>query len=132
MVQTGVPFGEISAISAPWMQIEGTIGKPRRETSQNVPVEGFCLPTLGSQRQNGCGVLFCRTLWLRRKLFPPTTLSSNYCPLAFFDKDGRNLTPDKLAPPGKRHRCLLPATGICVARLKSWRPEWLIGIGDFR
>jgi single-strand selective monofunctional uracil DNA glycosylase len=54
----------------------------------------------------------------------------NYCPLAFFDATGRNLTPDKIPADDK------PALfELCDRHLKSTlellRPDWLIGVGNF-
>ena len=64
------------------------------------------------------------------KTFSPTTFVVNYCPLAFFDKDGRNLTPDKL--PAGQAAALFAACDRHLRRaVDILRAAWLIGIGDF-
>jgi len=126
MVQTGVPFGEISAVRA-WMQIETAIGKPRREHPKRL-VEGFASRRSEVSRKRLWG-LFADRFGSAEKFFADHFVI-NYCPLAFFDKDGRNLTPDKL-PAGQ----VTPLFAACDRHLhraiEILRPERLIGIGDF-
>jgi single-strand selective monofunctional uracil DNA glycosylase len=54
----------------------------------------------------------------------------NYCPLAFFDEEGRNRTPDKLR---KAERGAL--FGVCDRHAADLAAllgcEWLVGIGSF-
>ena len=54
----------------------------------------------------------------------------NYCPLAFMEESGRNLTPDKLAAAERRE-----LEGICDRALRRqaeyYRPKWVIGVGGF-
>jgi single-strand selective monofunctional uracil DNA glycosylase len=126
MAQTGVPFGEVKAVRA-WMQIEAPISRPRREHPKR-PVEG-----LGCNRSEVSG----RRLWgLFAERFGDADnffaehFVSNYCPLAFFDKDGRNLTPDKL--PLAQAMPLFAACDQCLRRVvEILRPAWLVGVGDF-
>ena len=55
---------------------------------------------------------------------------ANYCPLAFLDEGGRNLTPDKL-----RAADTTPLFAACDEHLRAvvqaLQPEWVIGVGDF-
>jgi single-strand selective monofunctional uracil DNA glycosylase len=126
MVQTGVPFGEISAVRY-WMQIEAIIGKPRREHPKR-PVEGFACPRSEVSGKRLWG-LFAERFGSAENFFADH-LVVNYCPLAFFDKDGHNLTPEKL-PAGQA----APLFAACDRHLRRsvdiLRAEWLIGIGDF-
>lgn len=92
MSQTGVPFGEISAVRD-WMGIRAQIGKPPREHPKR-PVQGFDCP-----RSEVSG----RRLWgLFAERFGPAAdffadhLVVNYCPLTFLSATGSNITPDKL------------------------------------
>jgi single-strand selective monofunctional uracil DNA glycosylase len=54
----------------------------------------------------------------------------NYCPLAFFDADGRNITPDRL-PAAQRK----PLLDLCDEALREWtrcyRPRHVVGVGRF-
>lgn len=126
MVQTGVPFGEIEAVRG-WMRIEGTVGRPAHQHPKR-PVEGFAC-----RRSEVSG----RRLWgwARERYGCPERFFArffvlNYCPLAFFDADGRNLTPDRLPT---AHRQTL--FGVCDAALAastaSLRATRVIGIGRF-
>lgn len=126
MVQTGVPFGEIAAVRD-WLQISAPVGKPKLECP-NRPVEGF-----DCKRSEVSGF----RLWgLFASRYPKAAdffaehFVANYCPLAFMEESGRNLTPDKL-PASVRTKLL----EVCDRHLRevigTLKPEWLIGIGGF-
>jgi len=126
MAQTGVPFGEVSAVRE-WMGIETAIGKPAREHPKR-PVSGFAC-----KRSEVSG----RRLWGWAKERFGTTdrffsrfFVVNWCPLMFMEESGRNRTPDKL-PAGERKRLF----EICDRYLKQMicrlQPERVIGIGVF-
>jgi single-strand selective monofunctional uracil DNA glycosylase len=126
MVQTGVPFGEISAVRV-WMQIAASVGEPRRKHPKR-PVEGFACPRSEVSGKRLWG-LFADRFGSAENFFADHFVI-NYCPLAFFDKDGRNLTPDKLSASQAA-----PLFAACDRHLhravEILRPEWLIGIGGF-
>ena len=126
MVQTGVPFGEINAVRA-WMQIEGAIGKPHLEHPKR-PVEGFACPRSEVSGKRLWG-LFAERFGSPENFFADHFVV-NYCPLAFFDKDGRNLTPDKL-PAGQAAPLFVACDRHLRRAVEILRAEWLIGIGDF-
>lgn len=126
MVQTGIPFGEVSVVRD-WMKIQAVIGKPNPEHPKR-PVKGFAC-----ERSEVSG----RRLWglFAERFGAPENFFNehfviNYCPLAFMDESGRNLTPDKL-----------PATATtelqnaCDRNLQkvvnAISPEWVIGIGVY-
>jgi single-strand selective monofunctional uracil DNA glycosylase len=126
MVQTGVPFGEVSMVRD-WMGLTASVGQPAHPHPKR-PIEGF-----GCARSEVSG----RRLWGlfaerfgRAEAFFAEHFVVNYCPLAFFDEAGRNLTPDKL--PRAQAAPLLAA---CDAHLRkvvaALRPPWIIGVGDF-
>lgn len=126
MVQTGVPFGEIAAVRD-WMGITAPVAKPACEHPKR-PVHGFqCSRSEVSGRR--LWGLFAEKFGNAADFFSGHFVV-NYCPLAFMDEGGRNLTPDKL--PADELEPLLKA---CDAHLSSvieaLRPEWLIGVGDF-
>lgn len=126
MAQTGVPFGEIAAVRD-WLGIHAKIEKPRLEHPKR-PVLGFACP-----RSEVSG----RRLW---KLFAGRFGSpdkffarhfvANYCPLAFLEAGGRNLTPNKL-PRTERDRLFAACDEHLRRILEILQPEWLVGIGGF-
>jgi len=126
MAQTGVPFGEVSAVRD-WMGINGPVHAPP-QMHPRVTVKGFA-----TSRAEVSGT----RLWglMRKRFGGPedffrTQLVVNYCPLLFLDLDGRNLTPDKLT---RADRQVLERE--CDAHLraviKALEPEWLVGVGKF-
>ncbi|HEY2082268.1 MAG TPA: uracil-DNA glycosylase family protein [Verrucomicrobiae bacterium] len=126
MAQTGVPFGEISAVRD-WLGIEEKIGRPAAEHPKR-PVLGFDCPRCEVSGQRLWG-LFANSFGSAKK-FSREHLVMNYCPLAFIESTGRNRTPDKL-PLSER----TPLLDACDAHLREavriLQPEWLVGVGDF-
>jgi single-strand selective monofunctional uracil DNA glycosylase len=126
MVQTGIPFGEITAVRG-WLKLQGRIAQPQRQHPRR-PITGFdCVRSeVSGQRLWG---LFAARFGAAEEFFAEHMVL-NYCPLAFLETTGRNRTPDKL--PGSERAALFAA---CDAHLRTaiefLRPEWLIGIGDF-
>jgi single-strand selective monofunctional uracil DNA glycosylase len=126
MAQTGVPFGDVGMVRG-WLGIEASVGRPAREHPKR-PVLGFACPRgeVSGQRLWG---------WARAKFGTPQRFFArffvaNYCPLAFMEASGRNLTPDKL-PRAERERLFAAcdrALRACVAEL---RPARVVGIGRF-
>jgi len=126
MVQTGIPFGEVAAVRD-WMAITTRIGRARREHSRR-PVEGFaCERSEVSGRR--LWRLFAQRFGTAEKFFADH-LVVNYCPLAFFDERGRNVTPDRL--PGSQTKQLFVA---CDQHLRevilALQPDWIVAVGEF-
>ena len=126
MAQTGVPFGEVTAVTT-WLRIDAPVTAPAR-THTKRPVEG-----LATQRHEVSGA----RLWgAIQKAHPdPQTFFAdhfvvNYCPLLFLDDGARNLTPDKFP---KQTRTELEAA--CDAHLRrvlaALTPEVVFGVGGF-
>jgi len=126
MVQTGVPFGEISAVRD-WMGITAPVKKPANEHPKR-PVAGF-----DCTRSEVSG----RRLWgWARKIFgtPERFFARffvvNYCPLVFMEAGGRNRTPNNLPAAEKK-----PLLAACDQALRQTvdllNPEHVIGIGVF-
>lgn len=126
MVQTGVPFGEVAAVRD-WMGIHASIGQPKRPHPKR-PVEGFACRRSEVSGRRLWG-LFAKRFGCADRFFADHFVV-NYCPLAFFDVQGRNLTPDKL--PAAQAARLFAA---CDRHLREvadlLQPTWLIGVGDF-
>jgi len=126
MAQTGVPFGEIEAVSD-WMGIEAPIEHPDNEHPKR-PIDGFLCA-----RSEVSG----RRLWglFKERFVTPEAFFSdhfvaNYCPLVFMTETGKNVTPDKL-PPSERD----PLFAICDEHLRElvgqMQPDCVIGVGKF-
>ena len=126
MAQTGVPFGEVSAVSG-WLGIKAPVDQPPG-THPKRPVSGF-----DCQRSEVSG----RRLWgwaqeafETPQRFFARFFVANYCPLVFMEASGRNRTPNTL-PAAER----APLFAACdqalrrtVALLQARR---VIGIGLF-
>jgi single-strand selective monofunctional uracil DNA glycosylase len=125
MMQTGVPFGEVSLVRD-FLGIEGEVGRPPREHPKR-PVEGFAcarsevsgtrLWGWARDRFGGAEPFFARFfVW-------------NWCPLGFLAESGANVTPDKLA---RAERAALES--ICDRALAgvvaALRPKLAMGVGN--
>jgi single-strand selective monofunctional uracil DNA glycosylase len=126
MAQTGVPFGEVSAVRD-WMGVDGKVKRPRKEHDKR-PVLGFDCP-----RSEVSGARLWG--WARAHFDTPGRFFErffvvNYCPLAFLEESGRNRTPDKL-PAAERE----PLHAACDEALSQvvelLQPEHLVGVGAF-
>lgn len=126
MVQTGVPFGEVAAVRD-WMGIHATIAPPASAHPKR-PVDGFACrrSEVSGHRLWGWAATRSRSA----DAFFAGWFVLNYCPLAFVEASGRNLTPDRL--PTKLRGELYAACDRHLARaLTALAPAWAIGIGDF-
>ncbi len=126
MAQTGVPFGD-PALVRDWLGIEGEVGQPAR-THPRRPVLGFA-----QRRGEVSGARLWG--WARERCGTPERFFSrffvaNWCPLAFLDAAGRNLTPDKL-PAAEREALARPCDDALRAVVAELSPRVVIGIGVF-
>ena len=126
MVQTGVPFGEIPAVRD-WLRITAPIKRPAKENPKR-PVEGYACKRSEVSGRRLWG-LFAKRFKTTEKFFAEHFVA-NYCPLAFCEISGRNVTPDKLT---RTEREQLMA--LCDAHLRqvvlALEPEWIIGVGAY-
>ena len=125
MAQTGVPFGEISAVRD-WMGLSGEVGKPSPEHPKR-QVEGLaCAKSEVSGRR--LWGLFSERFGKAESFFEDHFVA-NYCPLVFMEEGGRNRTPDKL--PASESKLL---EEVCDAHLlqvaEILRPDCLVGVGS--
>ncbi len=126
MVQTGVPFGEVSLVRE-FLGIEEPVGRPAREHPRR-PVLGFACPRSEVSGARLWGAI--RDHYGRADRFFARHYVANYCPLVFMEESGRNRTPDKL--PRAERAPLFEACDAHLRRLvRILEPEWLIGIGAF-
>lgn len=129
MAQTGVAFGEVSAVRD-WIGVQAPVGKPPVEHPAR-PVDGFDCPRAEVSGQRLWG-LFAERFGTPDSFFREHFVI-NYCPLLFLQAEGkrcRNLTPDKL--PAEQTRALYET---CDAHLRTLveqlQAEWLVGVGKF-
>ncbi len=126
MAQTGVPFGEVTAVRD-WMQLKGEIGRPANEHPKR-PVLGWSCPRSEVSGRRLWG-------WAADRFGEPEAffqrfLVLNYCPLQFLHESGRNITPDRLAPEEKK--ALLATCDESLTELLNLLcPTRVIGVGKF-
>ena len=126
MMQTGVPFGEVTAVRD-WMGLRARVERPAREHPKR-PIEGFdCARSEVSGRRlwGWAALRFGEAPAFFRDWFV-----LNYCPLVFLEASGRNFTPDKL-PAVQRQAVAQACDRHLAAALTALQPEWAIGVGAF-
>lgn len=126
MAQTGVPFGEITAVRD-YLGINVPVKKPKNAHPKR-PIEG-----MSCQRSEVSG----RRLWgLIAERYPDPAdffaehMLVNYCPLVFMAESGKNITPDKL-PAAERETLEAACDQHLRSLVKTWQPEWVVGVGAF-
>lgn len=126
MVQTGVPFGEVTLVRN-WLGIEEKIDQPRIVHPKR-PIEGFACSRSEVSGSRLWG--WARERFGRPELFFRRFFVYNYCPLAFLEVSGRNRTPDKLASAEKE-----ALFSFCDWALRETvgclDPTHVIGVGGF-
>jgi single-strand selective monofunctional uracil DNA glycosylase len=126
MAQTGIPFGEVETVRT-WLGIDGTVGVPSRVHPKR-PIEGFACTRSEVSGRRLWGLF--RDRFERAEEFFSRHLVINYCPLAYMEESGKNLTPDKLK---RGHRD--PLFRVCDGALRSTcailQPEYIVGVGAF-
>ena len=126
MAQTGVPFGEVTAVRD-WMQIEAPIGKPLQEHPKR-PIDGFQCKRSEVSGRRLWGLFADRSK--DAEAFFKDHFVLNYCPLIWMSETGANLTPDKISAAE-----IAPVEKACLRHLQEvigiLQPSYLIGVGGF-
>ncbi len=126
MAQTGVPFGEVTAVKD-WIGINVPVKTPANMHPKR-PVLGF-----ESKRSEVSG----RRLWglFQERYSDPAEFFAehfvvNYCPLVFMEASARNRTPDKL--PVDERELLDEVCQRHLSRvLKVLNPSIVVGVGAY-
>lgn len=124
MVQTGIPFGNVPIVRD-WMGICSQASRPARQHPRR-PVLGWACPRSGVSAQ--------RVWQLLQRLYPtPEKLFAhcfllNYCPLAWMNESGRNVTPDHL-PRVERERLFAICDEAVAWQLRELGAVRLIAAG---
>lgn len=126
MAQTGVPFGEIAAVTE-WMGIDVVVDKPRTEHPKR-PVQGADCPRSEVSGRRLWG-------WAAERFgtadaFFERFYVLNYCPLSFMEASGKNRTPDKL-PVEERAPLMAACDEALRAAVELLQPELVIGVGAY-
>ena len=126
MAQTGVPFGEIEAVSE-WMGINTLVQQPANEHPKR-PIQGF-----GCPRSEVSG----KRLWgLFSEVYPDANdffsehFVTNFCPLVWMGETGKNITPDKLLKAESTPVDIACRKHLAII-ISEMQPEYLIGVGAF-
>lgn len=124
MVQTGVPFGEVSLVRE-WLGIDTGVEPPTVQHPKR-PVLGFACTRSEVSGQRLWG-------WARDRFGTPDAFFRrffvwNYCPLAFLEGSGRNRTPDKL-PAAERQPLYRACDRALAAIVAHLAPRRIVGIG---
>jgi single-strand selective monofunctional uracil DNA glycosylase len=92
MMQTGIPFGDISLVKN-YLGIHSGVSKPALEHPKR-PIMGFDWP---KSEVSGTRLWsFFQSQQQKPKSFFKKFFVLNYCPLGFLSESGANVTPDKL------------------------------------
>jgi single-strand selective monofunctional uracil DNA glycosylase len=126
MAQTGVPFGEITAVRD-WIGVSAPVSKPPREHPKR-PILGFdCAQSEVSGRR--LWGLFAQRFGTAEAFFREHFVA-NYCPLVFMETSGKNFTPDKL-PVAEAAAVNAACDAHLEKVIRALEPEWLIGVGGY-
>lgn len=126
MAQTGVPFGEVSAVRD-WMGIVADVGKPPMEHPKR-PIQGFdCARTeVSGARLWG----WARDTFGAPEAFFARFFVANYCPLVFMEESGRNRVPEKL-PKAEREPLFAACDRALRRTIEHMAPRLIVGVGKF-
>ncbi|MBU1218456.1 single-stranded DNA-binding protein [Myxococcota bacterium] len=126
MVQTGIPFGEVTAVKD-FLKISDMTDEPAAQHPVR-KIEGF-----NCRRSEVSG----RRLWgfFQEKFDCSENMAgkvfvANYCPLAFLTERGSNITPDKLKKSEQRELYEV-CDDLFKNTIRMLNPEVVIGIGNF-
>lgn len=126
MAQTGVPFGEITAV-AEWMGIGGAVRQPETIHPRR-PVTGFDCKRREVSGQRLWG--WAQQRFGRPEAFFDRFFVANYCPLVFMEASGRNRTPNTLKA-AERQSLFDACDAALVELVRYLSPRLVVGVGKF-
>jgi single-strand selective monofunctional uracil DNA glycosylase len=126
MAQTGVPFGEIAAVTL-WMGITASIGQPPA-THPKRPVQGFNCPRSEVSGRRLWGLF--EEMYGTADAFFEHAYVANYCPLIWMSETGANITPTQL-PKEQMQQIDAACQRHLVRLIEILKPKCLIGVGAY-
>ena len=126
MAQTGVPFGEIPAVTL-WMGITAPIGCPPA-THPKRPIQGFNCPRSEVSGRRLWGLF--EELYGTAEAFFAHSYVANYCPLIWMSESGANITPTQL-PKEQMQQIDAACQRHLVRLIDILQPRYLIGVGAY-
>ena len=127
MGQTGVPFGDITAVRE-WMGITDAVVQQPPNVRPERPILGFANTRNEVSGTRLYGAL--REMYSSLDAAYERLFIANYCPLLFFNEAGQNVTPDKLSAADRE-----PLFAACdthlAALVEHFGASTVIGIGKF-
>ena len=126
MAQTGVPFGEIAAVTL-WMGITASIGQPPA-THPKRPVQGFNCPRSEVSGRRLWGLF--EEMYGTAESFFEHAYVANYCPLIWMSETGANITPTQL-PKEQMQQIDAACQRHLVRLIEILQPKCLIGVGAY-
>ena len=126
MAQTGVPFGEIPAVTL-WMGITAAVGQPEK-THPKRPIQGFSCPRSEVSGRRLWGLF--EQLYGTAERFFDQAYVANYCPLIWMSESGANIPPTQL-PREQATRIDRACQRHLVRLIRALRPTCLIGVGAY-
>ena len=126
MVQTGIPFGDVLTVTD-WLGITEGVTPPTHQHPAR-PVLGFSCTRREISGSRLWG-LFIKRFGTPDRFFAEHFVL-NYCPLAFLEDSGRNITPDKLHGPAMQS-LLAACDRHLAAAMTALRPRWVVCLGAY-
>lgn len=126
MAQTGVPFGEVTAVRD-WIGICEPVEHPKHEHPKR-PIQGFECPRSEVSGKRLWGLF--KDKFITPEKFFADHFVFNYCPLLFMHETGKNLTPDKF-PAATTQKMYALCDTYLRKSIETLQPQWIIGVGDF-
>lgn len=126
MAQTGVPFGEVAAVTQ-WMGIMALIGQPERMHPKR-PIQGFGCPRSEVSGRRLWGLF--REMYGSAEQFFSRAYVANYCPLIWMSESGANITPAQL-PREQVAQIDAACQRHLVQLITILQPRCLVGVGTY-
>lgn len=126
MAQTGVPFGEIAAVTL-WMGINAPIAQPPA-THPKRPIQGFSCPRSEVSGRRLWGLF--EEMYGSAEAFFADAYVANYCPLIWMSESGANIPPTQL-PKEQVAQIDAACQRHLVRIIEILEPQYLIGVGGY-
>lgn len=126
MAQTGVPFGEIPAVTL-WMGISAAVGQPEKMHPKR-PVQGFSCPRSEVSGRRLWGLF--EQLYGTADAFFSHAYVANYCPLIWMSESGANIPPTQL-PKEQAAQIDTACQQHLVRLIAALQPRCLVGVGAY-